>query len=147
MHRILPSAQALAVATALTLVLAGCAADPAESAVGVNALMADPAAFVGEIAIAGVVQDVSPDSSAIALIDADEYETCGLTPCASAGVLPLYVPTSGQPAPSGAVYEGTPPPLEDHVVVIGTVRSGDSGLYFDVERIDRGSSTIITRQR
>ncbi len=136
-------------ALALSLsVLAGCAGGAsADDAIGVNALTADPQAFSGEIAVVGVVQDVSADSSAITLIDLTEYETCGLTPCGGAGILPLFLPTSGTPAPSGALYEGSLPALEDQVVVTGTIRSAESGLYFDVERVDRGSATLMTKQR
>lgn len=148
MHRISPGAFALAISVALSLMLAGCSGGggTAPSQVSVNALTADPQAFSGEIAVEGIVQDVAADSSLIVLIDLAEYETCGLTPCDSAGSLPLQVPLSGQPTPAGALYEGTLPALEDRVTAVGTVRSGADGLHFDVERITRGSETILTKR-
>ena len=138
----------VAIAAVSVLALAGCAGGAAEptDTIGINALTSDPQAFSGEIAIEGIVQAITPDTSVISLIDVTEFESCGLTPCEGAGILPLFVPTSGQPAPSGALYGGTPPALEDRVVAVGTVREGDAGLYFDVERIVRGSSTLLEKQ-
>lgn len=146
MHRTFWGAAALAVVTA-TLLLTACAntAIP-ENLMGVNSLTADPQAFTGEIAVEGVVIDVDPASSRVRLIDLTEYETCGLNPCGSAGVLPLHLPVTGEPTATGALYEGELPSLEDAVVVVGEVRSGQSGLYFDVQRVQRGSQTLISKR-
>lgn len=140
-------ALALLSAGALALVLAGCSSTPATpDALAVNALTADPTAYTGTIAVRGVVQNIDPGSSTVTIIDETEYETCGLTPCGSAGLLPVAVPTMGQPSPGGSLYDGTLPALEDRVVVVGEVKSGPAGLYFDVERVERGGSTLLARK-
>lgn len=144
MRKTLPGALALVIVIALALV--GCGATSPLVTIGVDALTADPQAFTGELAVEGVVQYVDASTSTIRIIDVAEYEACGLTPCVSAGVLPLYLPTGGEPAPSGAQYEGQLPALEEVVVVVGEVRSGQGGLYFDVERVQRGSQTLISKR-
>ncbi len=135
-----------AVAVVAAAVIAGCGAQsgPASS-LAVNAVMADPAAYSGQIAIEGVVQDVDPASGSLAVIDTTEYATCGLTPCNTAGILRLAVPTSGQ-APNGATYTGTMPALEDVVVVVGEFKTAEQGLYLDVARIEKGGSPLLTKR-
>lgn len=143
---------ALSLALAATLAACGPAADSGtpESElprIGVDDLMLDPHAYTGEIAVEGIVVDVSPEHHGVTLVDPEEYEMCGLNPCAAAGVLPLFLPTSGkEPSFSGDFYDGTLPGLEDRVLVIGAVRSGEMGLYFDAERVVRGSSAIIEKR-
>jgi hypothetical protein len=137
------------VLTAAVALGAGCSDSSAEpvSTIGVNALAADPGAYTGEIAVKGIVQSVDPGTSSITVIDETEYATCGLTPCNSAGIIPLFMPTSGEPSPSGALYAGELPNLEDAVVVIGEIKSTQEGLFFDVARVERGSKTVIEKSR
>lgn len=137
------SVLSLAIAAAL---VAGCGSTPTPDALEVNAVMADPMAYTGTIAVRGIVQNIDPGASAVTLIDETEYETCGLSPCGSAGLLSLTVPFSGTPSPGGSLYDGALPTLEDRVVVVGEIKSGGQGLYFDVERIERGSSTLLARK-
>lgn len=149
MSRIFSGALASVFITLAMLLPAGCTAGaPAESsAIGVNALTSDLAAFSGEILVEGVVQNVEAGSSVIWLIDVTEYESCGLVPCAGAGFLPIELPTTGDPSLSGDLYDGTLPDVEDKVTVAGTVRAQDDGsLYFDAERVERGSTTLIVKR-
>lgn len=125
----------------------GCSGTTGEAdALGVNAVTTDPASYTGSIAIKGVVQDVNTADSSIVLIDQTEYETCGLTPCGSAGLLPLFLPSTGTSAPGGATYEGELPVLEDKVVVVGEIKSSTQGYYFDVERVERAGQTLIAKK-
>lgn len=128
------------------MLLAGCSGGlDASSALNVNAVTSDPAAFTGQIVVKGVVQDVDPTGSTIVLIDETEYQTCGINPCGSAGLLPLYLPTSGAASPGGALYSGQLPVLEDTVVISGEIKSGPQGLYFDVERVERDGKLLISK--
>jgi hypothetical protein len=127
------------------IALTGCGKSDVQ-ALAVNAVAADPQAYSGEIAIKGVVQRVDATTSSFSIIDETEYQTCGLTPCNTAGTIPLAVPTS-QAAQGGSSYSGTLPALEDVVVVFGEVKSGAQGLYFDVARVERDSRVIIERGR
>lgn len=141
-----PSRLVAAVTMALAAaVLAGCASG-APDALGVNAVMADPSAYTGQIAIRGVVQNVDAKGSSVTVIDETEYSTCGLTPCNSAGLLPLSLPLGDSAAEGAPVYEGTLPALEDVVVVVGEIKSTANGSYFDVERIERDGSVLVSRK-
>lgn len=133
----------LAIAAAL---VAGCGSASTPDALGVNAVTADLTAYTGTIAVRGIVQKIDPGTSAVTIIDETEYETCGLSPCGSAGLLPLTVPLTGAPSPGGSLYDGVLPVLEDSVVVVGEIKTGAQGMYFDVERIERGSSTLLARK-
>ena len=139
--RLVPAA-AMMVALAL---LAGCSGATPE-AIGVNAVMADPAAYTGQIAIKGVVQNVDAPGSSIMVIDETEYATCGLTPCNSASILPLSLPFGEAAAAGTPVYEGTLPALEYVVVVVGEIKSTENGKYFDVERVERNGSVLVTKR-
>ena len=143
--RLLVSLVAVFAAAAL---LAGCSSQPGEAAVGVNAVAADPGAYTGEITMKGVVQLVDAEKGFINIIDLTEYETCGLTPCGSAGIIPLFMPTSGEPSPAGSVYKGSLPALEEEVLVTGEIKdAADGGVIFDVTRVQRGSTTVIEKSR
>jgi hypothetical protein len=147
-HLFARPARALIVALfACLLVLAsGCGTTgSAADALAVNAIASDPSAFTGTIAVAGVVQNVDAAASSITLIDETEYATCGITPCGSAGLIPLVMPMSGAPSPSGALYSGQLPSLEEKVVV-GEIKSSEQGLYFDVHRVERGGQTLIAKK-
>lgn len=143
--RLLATLVALVAAVAL---LGGCSSQSAADAVGVNAVAADPGAYTGEITMKGVVQLVDAEKSFINVIDVTEYETCGLTPCGSAGIIPLFMPTSGEPSPAGSVYKGSLPALEEEVLVTGEIKdAADGSLIFDVTRVQRGSTTVIEKNR
>jgi hypothetical protein len=124
--------------------LSGCSGSGA-NALGVNAIMTDPTAFTGKIEVKGVVQNLDPASSTISIIDEAEYASCGLTPCSSAGIMPLFVPLSAEAASGGAAYSGSWPALEDVVVVVGEIKSSQTGLYFDVERVERAGSPLLKK--
>ncbi len=129
--------------------VAGCSGGSVDAAnvIGVKALAADPQAYTGQIAVKGVVQNIDTGSSVVSIIDETEFASCGLTPCSSAGIIPLVLPTSGKAAPSGAFYKGDLPQLEDVIVVIGEIKSSPQGAYFDVVRVERGSDTLIEKVR
>ena len=135
----------LVCAAALSIAfLTGCSGSAAD-AVGVNAIMTDPTAFTGDIAVKGVVQNLDPTSSTISIIDEVEYASCGLTPCGSAGIMPLFVPLSAEAASGGATYSGSWPELEDVVVVVGEIKSSQTGMYFDVKRVERAGSSLLKK--
>lgn len=134
-----------AAASAVALILAaGCGGGA--DAIGVNALAADPMAFSGTVTVKGVVQNVDAAGQFVVIIDEDEYATCGLYPCAGAGIVPLHVPVDGSPSSAGTVYSGSMPNIEDFVVVVGEVKSLPQGLVFDVHRMERGGATLLARQ-
>lgn len=128
---------ATAAAILASVALVGCSAE-SPNAVGVNAVMTDPAAYSGTIAIKGVVQKVDAATSSITMIDEGEYATCGLTPCNSAGLLPLSMPA--------AQYDGELPALEDVVIAVGEIKSTPQGSYFDVERVERNGSVLVSKK-
>jgi hypothetical protein len=133
---------------AFALLAAGCSGQQADaSSIGVNAVAADPMAYSGEITMKGIVQMVDAENSYINVIDETEYETCGLTPCGSAGIIPLFLPVDGDPTAAGSLYDGQLPALEDAVLITGQVKDTGDGLMFDVTRIDRGSQTVIQKRR
>ncbi len=136
LRRTIRSATAL-FALVTVLALAGCSSTAVDP-VGVNAVMTDPGAYTGQIAITGVVQQVDKPSATITMIDKTEYETCGLTPCGSAGLLPIYLPA--------AQYDGSLPALKDQVVVIGEIKTTPQGAYFDVERLERNGSVLVSKK-
>lgn len=137
----------IAFSAGLLVLATGCGSQTdASDALSVNAIASDPTAFTGTIAVAGVVQNVDATTSSITLIDQTEYETCGITPCGSAGLIPLHLPVSGQPSPSGALYGGELPALEEKVIVVGEIKNSEQGLYFDVHRVERGGKTLIAKK-
>lgn len=141
------AALALVALAAMSLLAGGCAdSGQAASAIGVNALAADPLAFKGEITVKAIVQQVNAEAGYIQVIDVDEYASCGLTPCNSAGIIPLFLPTQGAPTSAGSLYDGQLPALEDEVLVVGEIKGEGSNLVFDVSRIIRGSSTLIEKR-
>jgi len=132
------------VAVLSLVLLAGCSGSG--ETLNVNAVMTDPTAFTGTLHVKGVVQNLDPSTSTISIIDEAEYASCGLTPCSSAGIMPIFVPTSAAAASSGPVYAGSWPALEEVVVVVGEIKSSPTGLYFDVERVERKGSALLTKQ-
>lgn len=130
----------------LFLLIAGCAEKQEIKTIGVNALATDPTSFKGQIAVAAVVQKVDQGNSSISIIDEQEYATCGLNPCNAAGIIPLYLPTSGKTA-SGVTYTGNLPKLEDKVTVIGEVKTNRNNMYFDVDRIVQGATILIQKSK
>ncbi|MDZ4178874.1 MAG: hypothetical protein U1E29_06545 [Coriobacteriia bacterium] len=147
--RLVPAVLLIALVTVLAL-SAGCSgganAGAAANALAVNDIASDPNAFTGTIAVKGVVQNVDAINSSIAIIDETEYATCGLTVCNSAGIIPLFLPTAGEPSPGGALYSGSLPELEDVVVVVGEIKSAPDGLFFDVERVERSGASLIAKK-
>ena len=132
---------ALAV-TGITLAACG----ESVEALAVNDVATDPTAYSGDIVVVGVVQEVDSAASSIVLIDEQEYETCGLFPCAGAGLMPLYLPTGGDKTESGAEYVGTLPDLEQTVVVYGRITGSGSDVSFDVDRIESSGKTLIEKK-
>ena len=115
-------------------------------ALAVNDVAADPTAYSGDIAVVGVVQEVDSAASSIVLIDEQEYETCGLFPCAGAGLMPLHLPTGGDKTETGAEYVGALPDLEQTVVVYGRISGSGSDVSFDVDRIEASGKTLIEKK-
>ncbi|OEF97086.1 hypothetical protein [Desulfuribacillus alkaliarsenatis] len=134
----------------VALITSGCGGSAQTlNTIGVNALAADPSAFTGEIAVAGVVQFVDSENYILRIIDEEEYASCGLTPCGGAGIIPLYLPIDSKPfgeTPSGYTYTGQLPQLEDFVTVIGSIEQADGSLIFEVDRILKGSNVLISKQ-
>lgn len=141
----LTSLAVVATAALALMLLAGCSGTTPNT-LAVNAVMADPSAYSGRIAIKGVVQNVDAKTSSITLIDETEYATCGLTPCNTAGLLPLSLPIGASAQAGAPTYEGTLPVLKDVVVVVGEIKSTANGPYFDIERLERNGSVLVSRK-
>ena len=133
------------VLAALMLALVGCGGSNTD-ALEVNDLAADPLAYSGDIAVTGIVQEINAAESRIVLIDQIEYETCGLFPCAGAGLLPLHLPLDGTSTSAGAQYEGALPQLEQLVIVHGRITGAAGDTEFDVDRIELSGKTILEKK-
>ena len=128
--------------------LSGCGEEKVVS-IGVNALVADPIAYQGQINVVGIVQNQDIANRTIVIIDEAEYETCGLNPCGSAGKIPIYLPTADEKpygeTPSKITYEGDLPKVEEKITLTGAVTQGPSGYVFEATEIRQGSKVILKK--
>ena len=107
------------------------------TAVSVDALMADPKAHAGKVAITGVVSRVFPKTGSFVLIDATEYAACGSLTCAAVS-LPIQTPTDS--------FTGDLPQPKDTVVVFGEVTALEKGLTLTVVSVKKGDTVLRQRK-
>jgi len=105
--------------------------------VGVDAVVANPKAHSGPIAITGVVSRVFPKTGSFVLIDAEEYAACGELSCCPV-TLPIQTPTEE--------FTGELPQLKDTVVVLGEVTALKKGLKVTVTSVKKGDTIIRQRK-
>lgn len=133
-----------------TLLLSGCSSKKENiTPVGIKDLAADPGAYTGKISIEGVVQTVDDKKFLFRLIDEEEFKTCGLNPCGAAGIITIYTPDSTKPTgktPSDYTYDVKMPKIKDRVTVDGKIKKMDKGYAFEVDKVIKGSDTIIIRK-
>lgn len=115
------------------------AAAPASApkAVTVDALVANPKAYAGTVAITGVVARVFPKTGSFVLIDSQEYAACNSVTCAQA-TLPIQTPTES--------FTGDLPQVKDTVVVTGEVTALDKGLQLTVTSVKQGDKVLRQRK-
>ncbi|MFZ5988891.1 MAG: hypothetical protein ACOYWZ_17435 [Bacillota bacterium] len=140
----------LAVILISLLVFSGCGPRNENiKSVGIKDLSSDPGAYTGKILIKGVVQAVDEKRFLFRLIDEEEYKSCGLNPCGTAGIITIYTPDSSKPAgktPSDYTYDVKMPKVEDRVTVEGEVKKTDMGYAFEVEKVLKGSDALIVKK-
>ncbi|UCG84397.1 MAG: hypothetical protein JSW38_06170 [Dehalococcoidia bacterium] len=110
--------------------------DPTPVIVGVDDVAADPFAYVGPIAIEGVVSFVYPSNSTFVIIDVKEYELCGVVTCAI-NEIPITVPPDS--------FTGTLPEVKDVVLTYGEIISSDNEFYVEVSQVRRDGKTILQK--
>lgn len=107
------------------LVLAPCArageAGPAESALGVRQLMKNVEKYPGSVRVDGVVSQVFPDQSMLALIDLAEFKECKVVTCAQ-----LSLPVR---------WDGPMPAVATVVRVDGRVRKQGARRVFVADKL------------
>lgn len=117
--------------------------------VGINDLAADPTAYTGKIQIKGIVQSVDAKNFIFRLIDEEEFKTCGLDPCGAGAIITIYTPDSTRPkgkTPSNNVYDVKMPKVEDLVTVQGEIKRVNDGFLFEVDKVIKGSKTLIIKK-
>lgn len=138
---------AITLATALSATVYVLAADtpaPAttpsagtSTAIGVDALVANPKAHAGKIMITGVVARVFPKTGNFVLIDSKEYAACGSLTCAEVS-LPIQTPIES--------FTGELPQLKDTVVVFAEVTPLEKGLTVTVVSVKKGDTVLRQRK-
>lgn len=120
----------LAVVTLLTLAMVpghACAEKTKEDVeVGVRALMESPEAYNDQIQVAGVVNQVVPDSKMFGLIDLEEFKTCQKVTCAS-----LTLPIS---------WDGTMPEVGQQLTAVGEIQKEGKRFLFKASKVNPASS-------
>jgi hypothetical protein len=97
-------------------------------AVSIDEFMVNLDRYPGRVLVKGVVSAVSLEQKLVGLIDAGEYESCGVVTCAK-----LTLPVR---------WNGQMPPVEEVVLVEGQVQRRNGKLFFMAQALER----IGTRQ-
>jgi len=97
-------------------------------ALGVDEFMINLDRYPGRVLVKGVVSAISPERKLVALIDAGEYESCGVVTCAQ-----LTLPV---------MWKGQMPKAKEAVLVEGQVQKQNGKLLFMAQALER----IETRQ-
>jgi len=98
------------------------AEEGADDAVGVDELVKNPDTFFGEMRVAGVVSQVSPERSMFALIDLEEFRKCRKVTCSL-----LVLPVS---------WSGPMPEIRAQVMVTGQVGEVDGRKVFLADKLE-----------
>jgi hypothetical protein len=97
---------------------------PASSgATMVNDLAADPSAYLGQVAVIGVVAAVKAGQG-FTIVDKREYAACGLSCFNEPDTRKIPVR-----------WDGAPPKLQQAVRIIGVLEKSDRGLVFSAKNV------------
>lgn len=97
---------------------------PASSrATTVNDLASDPSAYLGQVAVVGVVAAVKAGQG-FTVVDKREYAACGLS---------CFNEPDTRKIPIR--WDGTPPQLEQTVRITGVLEKSDRGLIFSAKNV------------
>ena len=130
-HKTLTVAFVTAMAVAFLLVFTGQGLPAAEVASspqvvsGVDDFMKNVDRYRGKVSLVGVVSAVAPERQAVALIDAKEFQACGVTTCAQ-----LTLPVQ---------WRGPMPAVGDLVRVEGQARKIKGKLMFVADKLEKVS--------
>ncbi len=102
---------------------AGEAAAPPQAILGVDDFMKNMDRYQGQVSLEGVVSAITPEQQAISLIDAKEFQACGVTTCARL-ILPVR-------------WRGPMPAVRDLVRVEGQAQEIKGKLMFVADKLDR----------
>jgi hypothetical protein len=89
----------------------------------VNDLAGNPSAYLGQVAVVGVVAAVKIGQG-FTIVDKREYAACGLSCVNESDTLKIPVR-----------WDGTPPKLQQAVRIIGVLEKSDRGLVFSAKNI------------
>ena len=97
---------------------------PASSrATTVNDLASDPSAYMGQVAVVGVVAAVKAGQG-FTIVDKREYAACGLSCFSEPDTRKIPVR-----------WDGTPPKLQQTVSITGILEKSDRGLVFSAKNV------------
>ena len=97
---------------------------PASSRVTtVNELTSDPSAYLGQVAVVGVVAVVKAGQG-FTIVDKREYADCGLSCVNEPGTRKIPIR-----------WDGVPPKLEQTVRITGVLEKSDRGLVFSAKNV------------
>jgi hypothetical protein len=134
-HSLFPRAMKKEIVTLVTMVigiLTTCAdaqqkidsASPASSSeTTVNDLAADPSAYLGQVAVVGVVAAVKAGQG-FSIVDKREYAACGLTCFNEPDTRKIPVR-----------WDGAPPKMQETVRITGVLERSDRGLVFSAKNV------------
>lgn len=105
----------------------------AAAVLGVDALMKQTTPPKGTIRVEGIVASVDRSASLVGLIDAGEYESCGVTSCAA-----LTLPVR---------WSGPLPNIKDRVRVEGEIKAANGKLIFLAHHLERVSPIAKIREK
>jgi hypothetical protein len=99
-------------------------ASPASSSeTTVNDLAADPSAYLGQVAVVGVVAAVKAGQG-FSIVDKREYAACGLTCFNEPDTRKIPVR-----------WDGAPPKMQETVRITGVLERSDRGLVFSAKNV------------
>ncbi len=103
--------------------LAAEASTSVQAASGVDDFMKNVDRYKGKVSLEGVVSAVTPEQQAVSLIDAKEFQACGVTTCAQ-----LTLPVQ---------WRGPMPAMGDLVRVTGQAQEVKGKLTFVADRLEK----------
>ena len=89
----------------------------------VNDLASDPSAYLGQVAVVGVVAAVKPGQG-FTIVDKREYADCGLSCINEPNTRKIPIR-----------WDGVPPKLEQTVRITGVLEKSDRGLVFSAKNV------------
>lgn len=123
----------------LTVLIIGCGAQKSKSdataqataSMSVDQLVKEGEHVTGPLTVSGMVRSASTSEGILTLIDAKEYEACGLSNCC------LFVPVR---------WRGDMPAVEARVSVTGTIEKSADGLVLVASAVTTEAAAPATPQ-